>query len=398
MTLRIENDISAAADIIKSGGLVGVPTETVYGLAGNGLDAGAVERIYEVKGRPAIKPLSLMVPDKSCMEKYCADVPDAAYALAERFWPGPLTIVLKSREIVPEIVRAGGSTVGLRCPDHPKTLELLTLADLPLAAPSANPSDMPSPKTAGDVLAYFDGQIDACIDGGECGIGLESTLLDMSAAPFRILRQGALSRNAIADALIENMSVVGITGPTGCGKTTALKLLENFGALILDCDNIYHQLLNENKALIAELDVRFPGTVENQVLDRKKLGKMVFSDPEELEALNCISHAYVACEVTERLREFAMSGGKLAALDAIELISSGVSKCCDVVIGVLSDKEKRAERIVKRDGISKEAAIMRIEAQRDDGYFRDNCDYILYNNATEEDFCDSVINLLTEVL
>ena len=125
MTLLIDNDISKAAEIIKTGGLVGVPTETVYGLAGNGLDTKAVERIYEVKGRPAVKPLSLMVPDKSAMEKYCEDVPDAAFALADKFWPGPLTIVLKSKEIVPDIVRAGGCTVGLRCPDHPKTLELL---------------------------------------------------------------------------------------------------------------------------------------------------------------------------------------------------------------------------------------------------------------------------------
>ena len=192
--------------------------------------------------------------------------------------------------------------------------------------------------------------------------------------------------------------IVGITGGTGSGKTTLLKSIEACGGLILDCDAIYHELLASDRNMLAAIEARFPGTVENQVLDRKKLGKMVFSDPEELEALNRISHAYVAYEVTERLREFAMSGGKLAALDAIELISSGVSKCCDVVIGVLSDKEKRAERIVKRDSISKEAAIMRIEAQRDDGYFRDNCDYILYNNATEEDFCDSVINLLTEVL
>jgi len=108
MTLLIDNDITAAAEIIKSGGLVAVPTETVYGLAGNGLNAEAVERIYEVKGRPSVKPLSLMVPDKRAMDKYCEDVPDAAYALADKFWPGPLTIVLKAKDIVPEIVRAGG--------------------------------------------------------------------------------------------------------------------------------------------------------------------------------------------------------------------------------------------------------------------------------------------------
>lgn len=398
MTLLIDNGITEAADIIKSGGLVAVPTETVYGLAGNGLDEKAVERIYEVKGRPAIKPLSLMVPDKSAMGKYCEDVPDAAFALADRFWPGPLTIVLKSKDIVPDIVRAGGSTVGLRCPDHPKTLELLKLTGLPLAAPSANPSDMPSPKTAGEVMAYFDGSIEAVIDGGECGIGLESTLLDMSRTPYRILRQAALSEEDIAEALTDNMRILGITGPTGCGKTTVLKQLESFGALLLDCDSIYHQLLEEDKALISELDERFPGTVENGVLNRKKLGSIVFSDPEELAALNRISHAHIGAELGRRLRSFAMAGGKIAAMDAIELIGSGLSSLCDTVIGVLSDREKRAERIMKRDGIDKAAAYQRIDAQREDSYFIEKCDHILYNNGTQEEFCDLVINLLTEVL
>lgn len=398
MTLLIDNGITEAADIIKSGGLVAVPTETVYGLAGNGLDEKAVERIYEVKGRPAIKPLSLMVPDKSAMGKYCEDVPDAAFALADRFWPGPLTIVLKSKDIVPDIVRAGGSTVGLRCPDHPKTLELLKLTGLPLAAPSANPSDMPSPKTAGEVMAYFDGSIEAVIDGGECGIGLESTLLDMSRTPYRILRQAALSEEDIAEALTDNMRILGITGPTGCGKTTVLKQLESFGALLLDCDSIYHQLLEEDKALISELDERFPGTVENGVLNRKKLGSIVFSDPEELAALNRISHAHIGAELGRRLRSFAMAGGKIAAIDAIELIGSGLSCLCDTVIGVLSDREKRAERIMKRDGIDKAAAYQRIDAQREDSYFIEKCDHILYNNGTQEEFCDLVINLLTEVL
>ena len=120
----ITNEIERAAEIIRQGGLVAVPTETVYGLAGNGLDEQAVSEIYRVKGRPEVKPLSLMVHDSSALDAYCQDVPAGAYALAKRFWPGPLTIVLKAKDIVPEIVRAGGDTVGLRCPDHPATLAL----------------------------------------------------------------------------------------------------------------------------------------------------------------------------------------------------------------------------------------------------------------------------------
>ena len=118
----ITEKLSHAAKLIKDGELVAVPTETVYGLAGNGLDATAVEKIYEIKGRPEVKPLSLMVSGKTAMSKYCEAVPKQAKRLAEKFWPGPLTIVLKAKDIVPDIVRAGGETVALRCPDHPMTL------------------------------------------------------------------------------------------------------------------------------------------------------------------------------------------------------------------------------------------------------------------------------------
>ena len=161
-----------------------VPTETVYGLAGNGLDPEAVERIYEVKGRPSVKPLSLMVPGPQAMDVYCEDVPQAARALAEKFWPGPLTIIMKAKSHIPPIVLAGGDTVGLRCPEHKMTLELLRLARLPFAAPSANPSGSESPKTAEKVYEYFNGQIEGIIDGGPCGLGLESTIIDMSRDPI----------------------------------------------------------------------------------------------------------------------------------------------------------------------------------------------------------------------
>lgn len=253
----IREDMDRAASLVRSGALVAVPTETVYGLAGSGMDEAAVERIYEVKGRPEVKPLSLMVPGPEAFEKCCIDVPGAARTLAARFWPGPLTIILKARPEIPRIVLAGGDTVGLRCPDHPLTLELLRKCCLPLAAPSANPSGAPSPKTAEQVLGYFDGRIEAVIDGGPCGIGLESTIIDLTRTPYRILRQGALPERDIASALAENMRIIGITGGTGTGKTTALDVLRRMGALCLDCDEIYHELTDTSEALREAIERRF---------------------------------------------------------------------------------------------------------------------------------------------
>jgi len=197
-TIILESDdLSYAVEVILRGGLVAVPTETVYGLAGNGLDAGAVAKIYSVKGRPSVKPLSLLVPDMSAVETVCSVIPDSARRLAEAFWPGPLTIVLPCRDPVPDIVTAGGNTIGVRCPAHPKTLEFLQLTGLPICAPSANISDMPSPKSAEDVLMYFDGKIDCVIDGGRCTLGVESTIVSLVNEVCEILRPGALPETEI---------------------------------------------------------------------------------------------------------------------------------------------------------------------------------------------------------
>ena len=195
------DDLSYAAEVILRGGLVAVPTDTVYGLACNGLDTDAVAKVYEIKGRPTIKPLILLVPNLDIAATFCTGMPDSAKLLAETFWPGALTIVLPHSKNVPDIVTAGGSTVGIRCPNHPKTLELLRLTGVPLAAPSANISDMPSPKTASDVLAYFDGKIECIIDGGTTSLGFESTIVDFTEKPFKLLRQGALHAEEIARVL-----------------------------------------------------------------------------------------------------------------------------------------------------------------------------------------------------
>lgn len=384
--------------IMRGGGLVAVPTETVYGLAGNGLDEKAVAEIYEVKGRPEVKPLSLMVHDAASMERYCESVPPQAYTLAKRFWPGPLTIVMKAKPCVPEIVRAGGETVGLRCPDHPLTLELLEKSRVPFAAPSANPSGESSPKNADSVLKYFDGKIDAVLDGGECGIGRESTLIDLSRMPYRILRQGALPTDEIADALVDGMKIIGITGGTGCGKTTALNELERRGALLIDCDALYHRMLETDRPMLDEIEKYFPGAVVDGKLDRKALGAVVFTDEEALRDLNIITHRHINLEIRRILREHAMNGGTLAAIDAIELFSSGLAKRCTATVGVIAGRDVRISRIMRRDGISREYAMMRVNAQRPNEYFIQKCSHVLENNGSQEEFIERCRKTFEEVL
>ena len=396
--IKEQEELKEAAALLRTGQLVAVPTETVYGLAGNGLDEKAVEQIYEVKGRPQVKPLSLMVPDAGSMERCCREVPPQAQALAGRFWPGPLTIVLRSKDLVPAIVRAGGETVGLRCPDHPMTLELLRLAGIPFAAPSANPSGAPSPKTAEDVRAYFDGKIAAIVDGGPCGLGKESTILDMSQKPFHILRQGALPAEEIADALVDAMEIVGVTGPSGSGKSTALQCLWDRGALVLDCDAVYHELLVTDAELVNELGRRFPGTVENGRLQRKKLGEQVFGNPEALQDLNRMTHRYISDEVQRRLRDFALQGGTLAALDASELLESPLADRCDFTIGVVAEEETRVRRIMARDGISRDYALSRVRAQHGEDYFRSRCTVTVENNDDEATFYANINKVLKEKL
>lgn len=394
----LTDQISPCAELLRRGGLVAVPTETVYGLAAKGLNAEAVEEIYRVKGRPSVKPLSLMVPGAEGMDACCEAVPDAARALAARFWPGPLTIVLKAKAHIPKIVLAGGDTVGLRCPDHPLTLALLKKSGLPLAAPSANPSGAPSPKTAGEVLAYFDGQIDAVLDGGPCGLGVESTILSLAETPYRILRQGALPAEEIADALAERMTIIGVTGGSGGGKTTALRALRELGALVVDADKVYHELLDSDDALLQAIGERFPGAVNGRLLDRKALAAAVFHDPKALADLNAITHPAVIRETRRRLREHAMNGGTAAAIDAIGLIGSELEPLCGRTYAILAPREARIARIMARDGLDRARAEQRIDAQPSDDYFVSHCSGVLHNDSTEEAFHSLCINTFLEDL
>ena len=188
-----QQDVDRAAELLAQGALVGIPTETVYGLGANGLDEAAVARIFEAKGRPQDNPLILHVPSAEWIIRYCQAVPQAAFELAYNFWPGPLTMVLERRECVPDRVTAGLDTVGVRCPDHDLCRAVIAKAGVPVAAPSGNLSGRPSPTTAEHMLEDMDGKIEAVLDGGACQVGVESTIVDLTCYPPRLLRPGGVT-------------------------------------------------------------------------------------------------------------------------------------------------------------------------------------------------------------
>lgn len=193
-SLNIDEDlINEAANIINSGGLVAFPTETVYGLGANGLDENAVKKIYEAKGRPQDNPLILHVSSKEDVKELVTHIPEVGLALMEKFWPGPLTLIFKRSEKVPDIITAGLDSVALRMPDNEIALKLIELSGKPIAAPSANNSGSPSPTNASHVVEDLKGKINMIIDGGNTKVGLESTILDLSGEVPSILRPGGIT-------------------------------------------------------------------------------------------------------------------------------------------------------------------------------------------------------------
>jgi L-threonylcarbamoyladenylate synthase len=190
-------DIDRAAAILRGGGLVAFPTETVYGLGADATNADAVRRIFAAKGRPATNPVIAHVADVATARRYTTRWPDSAQALAAAYWPGPLTLVLPKTPDIPDVVTAGRPTVGLRAPDHPLALELLRAFGSPIAAPSANRSNRVSPTTARHVSQEFGNAVELILDGGPCAVGIESTVLDLSGDVPRILRPGAVTRKQI---------------------------------------------------------------------------------------------------------------------------------------------------------------------------------------------------------
>lgn len=201
MQTTIGTDLYQAAELLRSGELVGMPTETVYGLAGNALNETAVAKIFAVKERPSFDPLIMHLPDLAAVDRYVTNVPAAARRLAEGFWPGPLTMVFPRRKNVPDLVTAGLDTVAVRVPQHDLARSLLAALDFPLAAPSANPFGYISPTSAAHVAQQLGGKIPYVLDGGQCRVGLESTIVSFADGTPVVLRKGGIALEELFEAL-----------------------------------------------------------------------------------------------------------------------------------------------------------------------------------------------------
>ena len=189
------------AEIIKNGGIVVFPTETVYGIGTNGLDKEAVERLYKIKERPLNKPISLLVSDFEMIEKVAKNISEIEYKIMKKFFPGPLTIILNKKDIVPDIVTSGGNTVGIRIPDEEITRKLIKYTGVPIAAPSANISGKPSGIDVQEIIKEFGDKVDYYIDGGKSKLGIGSTILKVENNTIKILREGSISKKEIENAI-----------------------------------------------------------------------------------------------------------------------------------------------------------------------------------------------------
>lgn len=213
--------VEQAARLVRAGRLVAFPTETVYGLGADATSTDAVERIFAAKQRPYSDPLIVHLAAAAALLSVAQEAPPLAWALAERFWPGPLTLVLRRAEGIPPVVAAGGPTVGVRVPAHAVARELIARAGVPIAAPSANRFMHTSPTTAAHVLADLDGRVDCVLDAGPCSVGVESTVLDLTRDPPRILRPGGVTFEALR-ALVPNVEAPTRSAPASDGEAPAI--------------------------------------------------------------------------------------------------------------------------------------------------------------------------------
>ncbi len=506
-----EAALQTAAEIIKGGGIVAIPTETVYGLAANALDGEAVKKIFIAKGRPQDNPLIVHVSSLDEIPPLVEKVDPRLYSLADKYWPGPLTVIMKKSSAIPNEVSAGLDTVAIRMPSHEGARKIIGLSGLPLAAPSANASGKPSPTKASHVIEDLDGKIDAVVDGGECSVGVESTVITLCTDPPTLLRPGGITPEMLEEVLgniqispavfaklregekaespgmkykhyapsaevtiiksdfesykkfllaqneavcavcfegegkhFENyieygkendgisqaqhifdalrevdaigckkafvrcplssgvglavynrllrsaafrvidldigIPVFGLTGQTGAGKTTVASKLREKGYYIIDADVLARKAV-ENPEVIEKLKTEFgDDIIKNGSLDRRETARRAFATPEGTKALSDITHPEITRLAIDEIHLAEKENAMAVIIDAALIFECPLTAVCKKIISVIADEDVRLERIMKRDSISEEDALLRINAQPSAEYYIEKSDIIINNN------------------
>lgn len=502
--------IKQAAAILKSGGLVAVPTETVYGLAASAFSESAIRNIYKAKGRPSDNPLIVHIAEMEELEGITSQVSPLARQCMAAFWPGPFTAVLPKSERIPSVVSGGLNTVAVRMPDHAVTRAIIRAAGLPLAAPSANRSGSPSPSTAAHVIEDLGGRIDAVVVSTDCAVGVESTVVTFATQPPRLLRPGGVTaeqlRRLIPDLVIDPAvtaepeqgaqvaspgmkykhyapkatvilaegsikafrryanrhadafdlvlcyaeekeglpipylslgaiqdhavqaerlfsllreidhrgfrrvlvhapardgmglavynrliraagfqivclpKLVGLTGPSGTGKSTLSPIAEQAGFTVIDCDRIA-ATVTDDPALLKRLESAFGDVVRDGRLDRKALADRAFASAGETERLNRIMLPVIVEKIEQEIDRHMAEGKLKILLDAPTLYESGLDAACDTVVAVLARPELRAARIKARDGLTPMQLKKRLNAAKSDAFYLEKAAYIIHNNG-----------------
>ena len=512
-------DVALAAEMLRRGELVVMPTETVYGLAADARNEQAVAAIFEAKGRPQDNPLIVHISDVSELDALVKFVPDAAKKLAAAYWPGPLTMILPRAESIPAVVSAGLDTVAVRFPSHPVAQALIRESGCPLAAPSANLSGSPSPTTAAHVAADLTGRVSAIVDGGACEVGLESTVVSLVGDKPRLLRPGGITlaqlqavlgdvevddavthklkegavvaspgmkykhyapkakvvlvkgspeafaafvnskkadgvfalcfsgeESALAvptltygkredasaqaqqlfyclrradelgaktlytacpsedgvglavynrllraaafevislDDTPEKPVVLGLTGPTGSGKSVVADCLKSHGAVVIDADAVARDVVGKGEPCLAALVEEFGAEILNpdETLNRHALAAKAFASDEQTARLTALTHPFILSRMRVQMREAAQTGAKLVVVDAPLLFESKFDSVCDKTVAVLASKETRLARICARDNISERAAADRMARQPDDDFYKTHATRVIRNDG-----------------
>lgn len=518
-----EEDVKRAGAILRGGGLVAFPTETVYGLGANALDDEAAAKIYAAKGRPSDNPLIVHVAHKSEVAPLVKSVPPDAKKLMDAFFPGPISIIMQKSEKIGKTVSGGLHTVAIRMPENEDARRIIAAAGVPVCAPSANTSGKPSPTCAEHVKDDMLGRIDAIVDGGACRVGVESTVVTVADGEPVILRPGAVTKEmmekvlgkpvSVARAVTEGMKenetaaspgmkykhyapkakvvivdadqptyeafvnsraepgvwalcfaddrvnvpcirlghagddgeqahrlfaalrefdkngakkvyarmpgksgvamavynrliraaafdildlnkpfTLGLTGPTGAGKSYAAKALAKRGFQIISADEAARRVTEKGSPVLKELCKAFGEDIllQNGELDRKKLAERAFAAPDKTQLLNAITHPAILKTAREARTQ------PLTVFDAPQLFESGAEKDCFKTVCVLAGEKTRKARIMARDEIGEEAAERRMAAQFDEAFFVSHTDFAL--TSEDGDDIEAQIDKILEAI